>query len=89
MRRSVPATFPGLRPVRLISAEDLIIYKCVAGRPRDVEDVERILLHQHLALDLRYIRRWLRAFAPVVDGHDVSGIFERALRKTRAALHRG
>lgn len=86
MRRAVNVAFPNLRPVRLISAEDLIIHKCVAGRPRDVEDVERILLRQRLDVDLRYIRRWLRAFAPVVDQHDPLVVFESAVRKTRSAL---
>ncbi len=88
MRRAVLVAFPGLSPVRLISAEDLIIHKCVAGRPRDLEDVERILVHQRLELNLRYIRGWLRAFAPVVEQHDVTGVFERALRRARAALRR-
>lgn len=87
IRRAVAVSFPGLPPTRLLSAEDLIIHKCIAGRPRDTEDVERILIRQRMSLDLRYIRKWIRAFAPVVGGHDVRALFERALRKARA-LHR-
>ena len=89
MRRAVSVSFPGLRSVRVVSAEDLLIHKCVAGRARDVEDVERILVRQRLCLDLRYIRRWLRAFAGIVEGHDVRAVFETAVKKTRATLRKG
>lgn len=85
IRRAVPVSFSGLGPIRLISAEDLIIHKCVSGRPRDEEDVERVLIRQRLALDLHYIRKWLRAFAPLVETHDVRALFENAVKKARAA----
>lgn len=85
MRRAVLADLPGLRPVRVVSAEDLIIHKCVAGRPRDIEDVERVLSRQGRAVELRYIRGWLRAFAPLVTTHDVLGLFEQAVRRVRSA----
>jgi len=89
MRRAVSVSFPELRPVRLVSAEDLIIHKCVAGRARDVEDVERILIRQRLALDLRYIRKWVRTFGPIVESHDVRSVFENALKKARTAVAKG
>lgn len=88
MKRAVRACFPGIRPLRLISAEDLIIHKCVAGRARDQEDVERILIRQRLHLDLRYVRRWLKEFLPLVDTHNVRDIFEHALTRARTALRR-
>lgn len=88
MKRAVRACFPGTRPLRLISAEDLIIHKCVAGRARDQEDVECILIRQRLHLDLRYLRRWLKEFVPLVETHNVRDIFERALTRARTALGR-
>ncbi len=88
LRRAVSVSFPGLRSIRLLSAEDLIIHKCVAGRPRDVEDVKQILRRQRLALDLGHIRQWLQAFASVVEDHDVQALFEDAVRKTRTALRK-
>jgi len=88
MQRAVRVSFSGLRPLRLISAEDLIIHKCVAGRARDQEDVERILVRQRLSLDLRYIRRWLKLFVPLVETHNVQDIFERALKQARATLRK-
>jgi predicted nucleotidyltransferase len=74
------------RAFNLISAEDLIIHKCVAGRPRDLEDVENILTHKRLKIDLRYLRNWLREFGEFIDEHDVLGHFETALKKARRRL---
>jgi len=71
----------------LISAEDLIIHKCVAGRPRDLEDVESILIHKGLKVDVSYLRRWLGEFASLIDEHDVLGHFETALNKARRKLN--
>lgn len=88
MRRALSVSFGGPRPVRIVTAEDLVVHKCVAGRARDLEDVERVLVRQRLKLDLRYTRKWLRAFAPIVEGHDVREVFESALRKARAVLRK-
>ncbi len=86
MRRAVTVDFPGVGPARLISAEDLIIHKMVASRPRDLEDVERILVRQCLKVDLAYIRQWLAEFAPLIDGHDPLAAFEAALARAKEAL---
>jgi hypothetical protein len=56
-------------PVRFATAEDLIIHKLVAGRPRDLEDIRGILTHQK-RLDERYLKRWLPTFREVV-GRDL------------------
>lgn len=88
MRRASRISFAGLPPIRVVSPEDLIVHKCVAGRARDIEDIQRVLIRQQLKVDLRYIRKWLRAFAPVVDGHDVRGLFEDGLRKARRSIRR-
>lgn len=85
VRRAITVSFQDVR-VRMISAEDLILHKCVAGRARDREDVERILVRQRLQLDLAYIRRWLSDFAPVVETHDVQAFFEQAMEEARTRL---
>jgi hypothetical protein len=41
----------------LVSAEDLILFKLVAARPRDLLDVQDVLFTQG-ELDEPYLRRW-------------------------------
>jgi predicted nucleotidyltransferase len=88
MRRASGVSFAGLPPVRVVSPEDLIIHKCVAGRARDIEDIQRVLIRQQLKVDLHYIRKWLRAFAPIVDDHNVRNLFEDGLRKVRRSIRK-
>jgi len=83
LRRAVPVEFPGAGPLRLLAPEDLILHKCVAGRPRDLEDVESILVRRRQRVDLALIRRWLSAFRGVVEGHDPLRAFEEALNRVR------
>ncbi len=52
--------------VRFATAEDLIVHKLVAGRPRDLEDVHGIISHQK-QLDETYLSRWLPTFREVVE----------------------
>jgi len=47
--------------VKFASPEDLIIHKVFAGRPRDLDDVQSILL-KISSVDLSYIERWLAEF---------------------------
>ena len=54
--RHVVAEVDGLR-VKLVSAEDLILFKLVASRPRDLVDIQDILFTQG-QLDEGYMRRW-------------------------------
>lgn len=61
--------------VRFAAAEDVVIHKLVAGRPRDLEDVLGIVA-KNQGLDRGYVERWLRAFDRTLD-RDVSSIFRR------------
>jgi hypothetical protein len=45
------------RPLQLITPEDLILFKLLAGRPRDILDVKDIFFMQG-QLDEPYMRRW-------------------------------
>jgi predicted nucleotidyltransferase len=51
----------GKAAVRFAAAEDVIVHKIIAGRPRDLEDVRSILL-KNPETDRGYIRRWLADF---------------------------
>ncbi len=79
MKRAINVEWPTGDTVRIISCEDLIIHKCVAGRPRDLEDVSGILQRQGKKVDIEYIRRWLRVFAKLAPELDVIGRFEAVL----------
>jgi hypothetical protein len=54
--RRIPEEVEG-KPVRLITAEDLILFKLLAGRPRDLLDIKDIFFMQG-QLDEAYLRRW-------------------------------
>lgn len=54
--RRVSAEVEG-QTVKLVSAEDLILFKLVASRPRDLLDIQDILFTQG-ELDETYLRRW-------------------------------
>lgn len=84
--RAVWVELPGVGRLPIVGPEDLIIHKCVAGRPRDVEDVEGVLIRQGLKLDLELVRGWLDEFRRVVDTHDPRDAFERALARAQRAL---
>jgi hypothetical protein len=45
------------RSVKLVSAEDLILFKLIASRPRDLIDIQDVLFTQG-ELDEPYLRRW-------------------------------
>jgi hypothetical protein len=47
------------QPVSLVTAEDLILFKLIASRPRDLIDVQDVLFTQG-DLDEAYMRRWAK-----------------------------
>jgi predicted nucleotidyltransferase len=51
----------GNSKVRFAALEDVVIHKIIAGRPRDIEDVENILL-KNPEYDSSYIEKWLAEF---------------------------
>jgi hypothetical protein len=75
---------PG-KVVRVCSAEDLIVYKCVAGRPQDLTDVDGIVIRQRDKLDTPYIRQWLRHYTDLASDPEIVERFERAWRSARRA----
>ena len=78
--RAIAITFDGV-PVRFASAEDLIVHKLVAGRPRDIEDVAGVLA-RNAVLDEHYLLKWLAAFHDIVNRDLVSEL--TALKKSLA-----
>lgn len=79
----------GVLQVRVPSAEDLVIMKAVARRPRDIADIESILTAD-AALDLDRIRQKLREFSSLLEMPEIQEDFEdllRRLSKSRRRLH--
>jgi predicted nucleotidyltransferase len=67
--------------VSVARAEDLIVYKAVAFRPQDQQDIERLLvLHGH-AVDLARIRRVVGEFASALDDPHRSDELEQIVRR--------
>src|SRR4051794_39269655 len=65
----------GRLQLRLSSAEDLVIMKAVARRPKDIADIEG-LLTTNPDLDLDHIRRHLREFSSALEMPEIYDDFE-------------
>ena len=68
-------------PIVTCSAEDLVLYKLVAGRARDVADIEGIVRRQASVLDVERIRRYGVLFAELKEEPDLLRSFERSLAR--------
>ncbi|XYI04185.1 nucleotidyl transferase AbiEii/AbiGii toxin family protein [Sorangium sp. So ce1128] len=73
--------------VPMISPEDLIVTKVLAGRPKDLEDVRGVLLEQH-DLDLDRIRELLGELEAALGEDRLLRRLERLLRKASATSKR-
>lgn len=80
--RASPFTFPPDVVLRTCSAEDLIVLKAFADRPKDWVDVDGVIVRQSSGLDWDYVRREL---APLTELKDAPEILPR-LEQRRLAL---
>jgi hypothetical protein len=55
----------GSRVIPFASAEDLVLHKLFAGRPRDLEDAAGVVRRKGPQLDWEYLDRWAREFAGI------------------------
>jgi predicted nucleotidyltransferase len=67
---------PGLI-LRLISAEDLVITKAIAARPRDLADIQGIIDRQGVDLDRKQILTHLTAFCDVLETDEPLSILQQ------------
>lgn len=80
IRRAAPVDLGGCL-VPVASAEDLILMKTLAGRPRDTDDVAKIVLRQGEALDWSYVLRTARELEQAI-GQDLVAPLERLRRSS-------
>lgn len=78
LARAVVVSLAGME-VPVISPEDLIVTKLLAGRPKDVEDVRGILEERHERLDLARLRSLFHLLEEALSRSDLTPDFERLL----------
>lgn len=64
-------------PLQTCSAEDLVILKLFAFRPRDVLDAETVAVRQRGALDWEYIQLHLRPLSEIKQQPEIMDVFAR------------
>ena len=67
----------------MISPEDLIVTKVLAGRSKDIEDVRCVLRERAESLDISRIRGTLRLLEEALAQSDLLVVFETELEKLR------
>lgn len=76
IQRAEPVQIEGV-VLPICTAEDLIIHKAIADRPKDWMDIEKILLRQRGKLDVAYVRDWLQQFAEALEKPEIVIRFEK------------
>ncbi len=75
-----PVNIAGCR-IRVARPEDLIVYKAVAFRPQDQQDIERLLTLYRDDIDLNRVRRLVHEFAEALEEPDRLSQFEQLIRQ--------
>jgi hypothetical protein len=73
----------GPAKLQVAQAEDLVIYKAVAWRPQDQQDVERLLVLHGARMDLARVRRHVRELGEAMEQdriHELEAVIRRVLR---------
>lgn len=80
VRHGTPYLFGSGPPIRTCSAEDLVVMKLFASRPRDIMDAESVVLRQGKTLNWTYIQEQLE---PLVELKEEPGILLTLARLRR------
>jgi hypothetical protein len=73
--------------VPVASAEDLLVMKVLAGRPKDIEDVGAVLRARQGQLDLDRARAILGALEDALGRGDLVSVFERTIGEAARNAH--
>ena len=74
--------------VPVISPEDLVVTKVLAGRAKDIEDIRGVLQVRSASLDLEYIRRTLAMVEEALGQGDLTPLFETEWSRARGPRQR-
>ena len=77
--RSILHDLGGLA-VRLPRVEDLLVMKAVAGRPKDIQDMEA-LVAANPDVDVDFVRGWVREFSAAMTMPDMLAQLEKVLER--------
>ena len=80
IERALPIDIEGLS-VPVVSPEDLIVMKVLAGRPKDREDLRTILHERGAKLDIDYIRSTLELLEQALGQSDLLPFLESELAR--------
>lgn len=69
----------GKRNIRVATAEDLILYKLVALRDRDIDDIRRIITRQRNRLETGYLRKWAATLGEALEKPEIPSTLENLL----------
>ncbi|MBS2026654.1 MAG: nucleotidyltransferase [Deltaproteobacteria bacterium] len=81
MDRATPVRLGGVE-VPVISPEDLVITKLIAGRPRDLEDIEGVLVERRESLDVGYIDAMIREIESALELDGLRSAWDELLQTT-------
>jgi hypothetical protein len=80
LSRARPVTIAGT-VVPVISPEDLIVTKLLAGRPKDLDDIRGILRERRATIDVELVRSTLTLIETALVQSDLLPAFERELAR--------
>jgi nucleotidyltransferase AbiEii toxin of type IV toxin-antitoxin system len=81
IRRKVLRTVADVT-IPIPTAEDLVVMKAIAHRPRDAADIEAIV-DANPSLDRDYVRRHVREFATLLEAPELSADLEKILARAK------
>lgn len=82
LRRAIPVQMESTA-VPVISPEDLIITKVLAGRPKDIEDLRSVIHERRSSIDPERIREVLDLLQQALSRSDLLPVFEKEWRGSR------
>ncbi len=82
MRRRQRRTLFG-REIWVVTAEDLLLYKLIAYRRKDLADAESVVRRQRRVLDLVYLRHWAGEIASHTLKFEIPSKLEELIEEAR------